>query len=57
MSHIAKIELKIQSLEDLKTACKQLGLKFCENEKTYKWFGKWIGDAPLPEGIHQEDLN
>lgn len=56
MSHISKIELKIKSLEDLITACNQLGLKFCRNEKTYKWFGNWIGDQPLPEGVREEDL-
>ena len=56
MSHIARIELEIKSLEDLKAACNRLGLKFLENEQSYKWFGKWIGDAPLPEGIKVEDL-
>jgi hypothetical protein len=39
MSHISKIELVIQSLEDLKEACRQLGFEFMENQKTYKWFG------------------
>lgn len=56
MSHIARIELEIKSLEDLKAACKDLGLKFCENEKSYEWFGRWVGDAPLPEGVKVEDL-
>lgn len=56
MSHIARIELEIKSLEDLKAACNELGLKFCENEKSYKWFGRWVGDAPLPEGVGVEDL-
>ena len=56
MSHIARIELEIKSLEDLKAACNELGLKFCENEKSYMWFGRWVGDAPLPEGVNVEDL-
>lgn len=56
MSHISKIELKIKSLEDLKAACKHLGLEFREHEKTYRWFGKWVGDVPIPEGIKEEDL-
>ncbi len=56
MSHIARIELEIKSLEDLKSACNRLGLKFCENEKSYKWFGRWVGDEPLPEDVREEDL-
>ena len=39
MSHISKIELEIQSLEDLKEACKVLGFQFSEGQKTYKWYG------------------
>ena len=39
MSHISKIEVEIQSLEDLKSACKDLGFQFCENQKTHKWYG------------------
>ena len=56
MSHISKIELVIQSLEDLKEACKALGFQFSEGQKTYKWYGDWQGDDPLPEGIKEEDL-
>ena len=56
MSHIAKIELEILSLEDLKSACKILGFNFIENQKTYQWYGRWVGDSPLPEGIALEDL-
>ncbi len=39
MSHISKIEVEIQSLEDLKAACEQLGFQFRENQKTHKWYG------------------
>lgn len=54
MSHISKIELEILSLEDLKLACKRLGFTFIENQNTYQWYGRWVGDSPLPEGI---DIN
>ncbi len=56
MSHISKIELEIQSLEDLKLACKRLGFIFQENQKTYQWYGRFVGDSPIPEGINIEDL-
>ena len=56
MSHISKIELVIHSLEDLKDACRKLGFEFIKNQKTFKWYGRWVGDTPLPEGINIEDL-
>jgi hypothetical protein len=56
LSHIAKIALEIQSLEDLKSACKMLGFIFQENKQSYQWYGRWVGDSPLPEGITQEEL-
>ncbi len=56
MSHISKIEVRIDSMEDLKAACKRLGFEFRQNQTTYKWYGKWVGDSPLPEGVTEEDL-
>ena len=56
MSHISKIELEIHSLEDLKTACHALGFLFKEGQQTYQWYGRWVGDAPLPKGFTQEEL-
>lgn len=56
MSHVSKIELEIRSLQDLKTACRSLGLEFKEHQKTYAWFGRFMGDYPLPENITKEDL-
>ncbi len=56
MSHISKIEMIINSLQDLRQACKQLGFEFVSDQKTYQWYGRWVGDAPLPSGIHKEDL-
>lgn len=56
MSHISKIELEIRDLRDLKEACRMLGFEFMENQKTYEWYGSWVGDTPMPDGIRQEDL-
>ena len=56
MSHISKIELVIHSLRDLKEACQKLGFEFIENQKTFKWYGSWAGDTPIPEGVKIEDL-
>jgi hypothetical protein len=56
MSHVSKIELEINNLQDLKNACQRLNLQFMENQQTYNWYGRFVGDTPLPEGISPEDL-
>ncbi len=56
MSHVSQIELKIKSLDALKAACKRLGLEWMEGQRTYRWYGSWVGDTPLPEGVKVEDL-
>jgi len=56
VSHISKIELEIRDLQSLKDACKRLGFYFMENQKQYIWYGKWIGNQPLPDGMSEENL-
>ena len=56
MSHIAKIELEIKDLEALKEACHRLGFQLKMNQKQYTWYGKWISQEPLPEGIIENEL-
>jgi len=56
MSHVTTIDVEIKDLEALKVACKKCGLEFREGKKSYKWYGKHVGDYPLPEGFTKEDL-
>jgi hypothetical protein len=56
LSHITKIELKIKDLECLKQACETLGFEFRENQKNYAWYGRWVGNQPLPEEISEDEL-
>ena len=56
MSHMTQIELEIKDLQALKNACAKLGFQFVEGQTTYKWYGRFMGDYPLPEGIRKEDL-
>jgi hypothetical protein len=37
-------------------ACRRLGFEFQENQIRYKWYGRWIGDSPLPDGITEDQL-
>lgn len=56
MSHIANIQTEIKNLNALKKACETLGFTFKENQKTYKWYGRFMNDYPLPENVKPEDL-
>lgn len=51
MSHVVTIKTQLRSLPAFEAACKRLGWCFHRNQKTYKWFGEWIGDAALPEEL------
>ena len=55
MSHIAKIDIEIKDLVALNEACKNLGLTFKQGQRQYKWFGEFVGDSPMPEGMTKED--
>jgi hypothetical protein len=56
MSHVATINMEVKDLESLKAAAKQLGLEFVLNQKTYRWWGRSVGDYPLPYGFTAADL-
>lgn len=56
MSHVATIKAEIKSLRSLKAACKRLGLEFMEGQKTYEWFGRHVGDYPIPDGLTIKDM-
>lgn len=56
MSHVAKVELKIKDLAALAACAGSLGLEFIKDKTTYKWWGRSVGDYPLPEGFKASDL-
>lgn len=60
MSHVAKVNIEVKSLDALRKAAKNLGLEWKENQTTYKWYGKWVNDygkedAAYHHGIKPED--
>lgn len=56
MSHVAKIKIEIKDMQALRAACKRLGLEFVEGQKQYAWYGRHVGDYPLPEGFTAQDM-
>lgn len=56
MSHVADIGLLVKDLKSLEKACKTLGLELVRGQQTYKWYGRSVGDTPLPAGFKESDL-
>jgi hypothetical protein len=56
MSHVVSIKTELHDLDAIKATCKELGLVFKENQKTYRWYGRSVGDYPIPEGFTEADL-
>jgi hypothetical protein len=56
MSHVANIDVEILDLDVVKEICEALGLVFQENQRHYRWYGRHVGDYPLPEGITKDRL-
>lgn len=56
MSHITQIQVEVRDLAALKAACTRLGWEWREGQTRYKWYGRWVGDTALPEGVRMEDL-
>lgn len=56
MSHVVKIDLQVKDLEALKAACESMGLELVQGQTSYKWYGRSVGDTPLPQGFTVQDL-
>lgn len=56
ISHVAEISIEIRNLDDLATACERIGCELVLGQKTYRWYGRSVGDYPLPQGRTVKDL-
>ncbi len=56
MSHIVKMEAQFKSLADIVAAGERLGWVFMPGQRTYRWYGRYMADWPLPEGMRREDI-
>ncbi len=56
MSHVAKIEIEVRDLDTLAAACLRVGCALVRGQTSYAWYGRSMGDAPLPEGFAATDL-
>ena len=51
MSHVVTCETEFNDTAALKAACERLGWTFHEGQTSYRWFGAWVGDTPVPEWL------
>jgi hypothetical protein len=56
MSHVAQVDIEVKNLDDLEAACRRIGLELVRGQQTYRWYGKSVGDTPLPPGFSAEEL-
>ena len=55
MSHVTLIDLFITDLDSLEKACERLGLELVRWQKTFKWYGRFMGDSAVPAGMKPQD--
>lgn len=53
MSHVVSIKTELRDLAAVKAACAELGLLFKENQKTIRWFGKWVNDYSQEDAAYK----
>lgn len=56
MSHVVSISIQIHDLDALEAAVKELNATLIRNQKTYAWYGRHVGDFPLPNGFTKDML-
>ena len=45
MSHVAMGKLRVTSLDDLEVAAERCGLRIVRNQRTFKWYGRFMNDS------------
>lgn len=56
MSHVTSIDIEISDLTALEAAVREMGGTFLRNKKNYGWYGRSVGDYPLPAGFTADML-
>ena len=56
MSHVVKCNFAVTDIDTLARAVETLGCELVKGQTSYKWFGRSVGDYPLPKGFTAEDL-
>lgn len=55
MSHVTRTEFGVQDLDCTDEACVELGAELVRGKRTYKWFGRFLGDTAEIRDIGAEN--
>lgn len=55
MSHIVEVKAEIRDLEALEKAAVECGMVLDRQAHTFRWYGRFMGDAPVPAGFTPAD--
>jgi hypothetical protein len=56
MSHVVTLRVNLDNKKALKTAFENLGGTWKEGVTTFRWWGRHVGDYPLPVGFSVSDM-
>lgn len=56
MSHLSDIGLSVQDLNAMQEAASLCGMELVRGQEEYHWYGTFVGDSPMPEGMTLEQL-
>ena len=53
MSHVVSIKTEFRDLKAVQAACAELGMTFKENQKTIRWYGRWVNDYDAEDAAYK----
>jgi len=57
MSHVVVIQLEVKDLEALKTAAERLGATLVKDQKTFRWYGRWMNDYSADNAAYRQGVS
>lgn len=51
MSHVVTVETRFTDLAALRAAFERIGGQWMEGQKSYRWYGNWMDDSPVPDDL------
>lgn len=55
MSHVTEVKLKLTDLDAVEEAAKACGLELVRGQRSFRWYGHFVGDTTPPAGRDPKD--
>jgi hypothetical protein len=56
MSHVVTIQLEVKDLLALADAAKALGAELVKDQKTFRWYGRWMNDYSADNAAYRNGI-